>query len=215
MKRHTFALQIKEGKTAEFRRGIGEVWPELVMFLEKYLIKNFSMWNVENIVFGYYESSDDFVFDGEAREQVAQWERAYGQSYAWISGPFGEMRLMYQDYGIVRENKELIRHRVFITRLKPEMEEEYKSRHDALINSRAGRITEGPNSNFTIWYSKGYIFGYNEIDITMEEEMSDIELNDVIRWETGMLEIMDWITNDVDWISGECHESIKRIGWHQ
>lgn len=215
MKRHTFALQIKNGKTAEFRRGIGEVWPELVMFLDKYLIKNFSMWNVENIVFGYYESSDDFIFDTEVREQVAQWEGTYGQSYTWISGPFDEMRLMYHDYGIVRENKELIRHRVFITRLKPEMEEEYKARHDALINSRADKITEGSNSNFTIWYSKGYIFGYNEIDITMEEEISDIELNDTIRWETGMLEIMDWITNDVDWISGECHESIKRIGWHQ
>ena len=31
---------------------------------------------------------------------------------------------------------------------------------------------------------------------------------------TKMLEIMSWITNDVDWITGECHESVKRLAWH-
>mgnify|MGYP006371022483 CR=1 FL=1 len=29
-----------------------------------------------------------------------------------------------------------------------------------------------------------------------------------------MLEIMSWLTNDVDWITGECHETIKRLAWH-
>ena len=215
MKRHTFAMKVKEGSMAQFRENLGLLWNDLVKLLDKNLIKNFSLWSVEDIVFGYYETSDKFVFDAEVQWQVAQWDKLYGQSYTWISGPFDEMRLMYQDYGIVRENKELIRHRVFVTKLKQGMEEEYKLRHDALIEARNGMITKGPDSNFTIWYSGGYIFGYDEIDITMESEMTDKEREDTIRWENKMLEIMDWITNDVDWITGEYHEGIKRIGWHQ
>ena len=121
---------------------------------------------------------------------------------------------MYHDLGIVRSNKELIRHRVFVTKLRAGNEEEYKRRHDALIEKRGNLITKGPDSNFTIWYAGGYIFGYNEIDTTMEAEMSDEELENTIAWETKMLEIMDWITNDVDWITGECHEGVKKIGWH-
>lgn len=75
-------------------------------------------------------------------------------------------------------------------------------------------ITKGPDSNFSIWNAGGYIFGYNEIDTTMEHEMTEEEREASIQWETRMLEIMSWITNDVDWITGEVHESIKRLGWH-
>ena len=42
---------------------------------------------------------------------------------------------MYHNFGIVRKNKELIRHRVFMTRLKDGCEEEYKARHDRLVTS--------------------------------------------------------------------------------
>ncbi len=36
------------------------------------------------------------------------------------------MRLMYHNFGVVRENKELIRHRMFMTKIKDGCEEEYK-----------------------------------------------------------------------------------------
>ena len=214
MKRHTFSIEVKKGKMFNFRRGLGEIWPELVDFLDTRGITNFSIWNVESIVFGYFETNDEFVFSEQDKELVSMWENSCDDSYTWISTPFEPMRLMYHDFGIVRESKELIRHRVFVTKLKPGMEEEYKTRHDALVEARGDEVTQGPDSNFSIWNSGGYIFGYNEIDTTMEHEMTEEEKESTIQWERRMLEIMDWLTNDVDWITGECHESIRRLGWH-
>ncbi len=214
MKRHAFALKVREGKMGQFRANMGRIWPELTAFLDVHNICNFSIWNAENLIFGYYESEDNFVFSAEDREQVARWEEIYGEAYEWISIPFEDMRLMYHDFGIVRERKELIRHRVFITKLVPGTEEEYKARHDALIEARGDKVTEGPDSNFSIWNAGGYIFGYNEIDTTMEHEMTDKERESTIGWEKRMLEIMSWVTDDVDWITGEHHEHIKRLCWH-
>lgn len=62
----------------------------------------------------------------------------------------------------------LIRHRVFITKLAQGAEEEYKARHDALVEARGDQVTLGPDSNFSIWSAGGYIFGYDEIDTSME-----------------------------------------------
>ena len=119
MQRHAFAIEVKEGMTAVFRSNLGKIWKELTKFLDAKKIVNFSMWNVERMVFGYYESDDDFTFSTEDKAQVKVWEEKYGDSYTWVSTPFEEMRLMYHDFGIVRESKELIRHRVFITKLVP------------------------------------------------------------------------------------------------
>ena len=215
MKRHTFAFKIKEGAKSIFLRGLGELWPEITTFLDAQGMDNFSMWNVENVIFGYYETDEDFCFSERGRMQVAKWESEYGSSYEWISNPFEDMRLMYQDFGIVRKSKELIRHRVFITKLAEGMDEEYKARHDVLVAARGSHITEGPDSNFSIWYAGGYIFGYDEIDTTMEHDMTPEERESTIRWEKRMLEIMDWLTNDVDWITGEWHPSIRKIAWHE
>ena len=214
MKRHAFAMKTNSGCKGEFRKALGTIWHTLTNFLDDHNMTNFSMWNVEDIVFGYYETSDQFEFTAQDKEFIGEWESQYGHLYTWISKPFEEMKLMYYDYGIVRESKELIRHSVFITKLLPGAEDEYKSRHDALIEKRQGKINLGPDSNFTIWSAEGYIFGYDEIDITMETEPTEEEKQATIQWETKMLEIMSWFTNHVDWISGECHPAIQRIAWH-
>ena len=125
------------------------------------------------------------------------------------------MRLMYHDFGIVRENKELIRHRVFATRLKGDYQEEYKRRHDALVDARGGKVNPGPDSNFSIWNAERYIFGYDEIDVTMEQAETEASRQAAIDWEVKMLEIMEWYTDDVDWISGAHHKHIQCIGHHR
>ena len=125
MKRQTFAMKINKGKTVDFRRNLGEIWSELTVFLDERGMTNFSIWSVENIIFGYYETDDNFAFTAEDRERVAVWEGRCSDVYTWISVPFENMRLMYHDFGIVRESKELIRHRVFVTKLVPGTEEEY------------------------------------------------------------------------------------------
>lgn len=214
MKRHAFAMKIHEGQTGKFRENLGAVWHYLTDLLDEKKITNFSLWSAGGLVFGYYESPDDLQFTKKDREWVLAWPRKWENTFEWISTPYGEMRLMYQDFGIVRKNKELIRHRVFITRLNEGAEEEYKARHDALVRARGDQVTQGPDSNFSIWYAGGYIFGYNEIDTTMEKDETKEEREETIRWETGMLEIMSWITDDVDWITGEQNEHIQKLAWH-
>ena len=47
-----------------------------------------------------------------------------------------------------------------------------------------------------------------EIEQTEEAKQADVE------WETRQLGIMDWITNDVDWLTGEVHAASRRLAWH-
>lgn len=212
MERHAFAMKIKDGSMNEYRSRLGKIWPKLTEYLDRNGISNYSIWNAENLIFGYYEKSagEINVKDEEAEQLIREME----DTFEWISTPGKDMRLMYHDFGVVREKKELIRHRMFMTRLKPGCEEEYKARHDALIEKRNGAVTQGPDSNFSIWSAGGYIFGYDEIDTTMEVEESEEEKQSAIEWETRQLEIMEWITNDVDWLTGEHHTASKRLGWH-
>lgn len=214
MERCTFAMKVKEGKMNEYRKRLGEIWPELVLFLDRNQVKNFSIWNAENLIFGYYETVENTVLSTEEEHIRQKLTVRMEETFDWISTSGEPMRLMYHDFGVVRENKELIRHRVFMTKLKPGCEEEYKRRHDGLIEKRGDTVTQGPDSNFSIWSAGGYIFGYNEIDTTMETEPTEEERQFTIEWETRQLEIMDWITNDVDWLTGEHHAASIRLAWH-
>lgn len=214
MERHAFALQVKEGKMDSFRRGLGQLWPEFKVLLNQKGAKNFSLWNAQDLVFGYYETQDPET-SAQTEEQVCgALTESLSDTFTWISTPGKKMRLMYHNFGIVRENKELIRHRVFMTKLKPGCEEEYKARHDGLISQRGDTVDPGPDSNFSIWSAGGYIFGYDEIDTTMEVEETPEAREATIAWETRQLGIMDWITNDVDWMTGEVHAQIRRLAWH-
>ena len=170
-------------------------------------IENFSMWGVEDMFYGYGECQ------GDPDAMAAIWGRLGEmlKGHAEMLCAPGTLRLMYHDIGVVRADKNLIRHRVFATKLKPGCAEEYKRRHDGLIAARGDAVSEGPDSNFTIWYGEGYIFGYCEKVRSFDRPMTDAEKRDTIAWETRQLEIMDWLTDDVDWISGEKHEHVRRL----
>lgn len=172
MERHAMAMKIKEGQMEKYRRTLGKLWPELTAFLDRNGIRNFSIWNAENLIFLYYEcreGMETFLSEAE-KEEKERFVSEMCDILTWISTPGKEMRLMYHNFGIIRECKELIRHRVFITKLKDGCEEEYIARHDRLIEQRGEAADPGPDSNFSIWSAGGYIFGYDEIDITMEQE---------------------------------------------
>ena len=215
MKRHAFAMKIKDGMLGEYRARLGKIWTELTEVLDMSGISNFSIWNVEDILFGYCESPSDHTIDEDEMEKLRTWDKFLGVTYDWISEPYKPMRLMYHNFGWVRENKEMIRHRVFITKLVPGSEEEYKRRHDALVEARNGEVDPGPDSNFSIWNAGGYIFGYNEIDTSMEHAMTEEDRERTIKWEKNMLNIMSWLTDDVDWITGEHHPHIVRVCYHE
>ena len=214
MERHAFAMKIKEGQMNAYRKCLGEIWPELTAFLDRNEIKNFSIWNAADLIFGYYENADGKKLSEEELAARDVLVKKVEDTFDWISTLGEDMRLMYHDFGIVRESKELIRHRMFMTKLKPGCEEEYKRRHNVLVERRGDTVDPGPDSNFSNWSAGGYIFGYNEIDTTMEVEETEEDRKNTIEWETRQLGIMDWITNDVDWMTGEHHPAVKRLAWH-
>jgi len=216
MERNSFALKLNPDMRYKFGQILSENWYALTKQLDSHNITNFSMWTAEDLIFGYFESNDIIEdWPEEEKSYFNDLDKRFEGCYTWISIPWKPMRLMYEDFGVVRMSKELIRHRVFITKLVSGAEEEYKRRHDDLAATRNGKTNPGPDSNFSIWNAGGYIFGYDEIDTTMEKEYTEADRQDDIKWETKMLEIMSWITDDVDWITGEHHDHIKRICFHK
>ena len=220
MERYTFALKIKEGGQNSFRTGLGKIWPKMVQILDAGQIRNFSMWQAAELVFGYYEAEGAKAKVTEEKgepqhERLAEVLQQLSESFEWLAQPGSHMRLMYHDFGIVREDKSLIRHRMFMTKLKHGCEEEYKRRHDVLVEARGSEVNPGPDSNFSIWHAGGYIFGYDEIDTTMERAETQEAHEATVAWESRQLEIMDWITNDVDWLTGQWHPASVRLAWYK
>ena len=210
MKRNPFVLRFKDGKKEEGLAVISGFWNECRGALKRAGIENFSIWSIEDFLFCYGEFPDEVKLSRADRAGFEAWKAALAP-VCDVFAAQGTLPLMYHDIGIVRADKSLIRHRVFATKLKEGCAAEYKRRHDGLIEKRAGKITEGPESNFTIWNANGYIFGYCELVKSFDHEMTEAEKASTIAWETRQLEIMDWLTDDVDWITGQKHDSIKLV----
>lgn len=207
MKRLPFVLRFRTGKREEGRAFIQANWARAKEALAPLGAGNLSVWGVGDFALCYGEYADETT-PRQLQAVIDRAMRAGLDAYCELFAAPGTLPLMYHDIGVVREDKSLIRHRVFATHLKPGCAEEYKRRHDALIAARGDKITEGPESNFTIWNANGYIFGYCELVRAYDHEMTADERASTIAWETRQLEIMDWLTDDVDWMTGEHHEHI-------
>ena len=55
MERYAWKAHLLEGKKEEYIRRHDEIWPELSALLKEAGISNYSIWNVGNDLFGYYE----------------------------------------------------------------------------------------------------------------------------------------------------------------
>ena len=205
MDRRPFIIRITNGSPENAWNVLGAHAPSIADSARKAGVENCSIWGIEDLLLCYGETGER----GADAISAALLE-LLGESAVLLCAP-GTMRLMYHDIGIVQQDKSLIRHRVFCTHLKPGCEEEYKRRHDGLIEARGDAVSEGPDSNFTIWYGAGYIFGYCEKVRAYDREPTEEEKASTIAWETRQLEIMDWLTDDVDWITGQHHAHIRRI----
>ena len=210
MKRDPFVLRVKDGKKEEALSVIGGFWNECKGALRRAGVENFSIWSIQDFLFCYGEFPDEVKLSRADRAGFEAWKAALAP-LCDVFAAQGTLPLMYHDIGIVRADKSLIRHRVFATKLKAGCAAEYKRRHDGLIEARAGKITEGPESNFTIWNANGYIFGYCELVKSFDHDMTEAEKASTIAWETRQLEIMDWLTDDVDWITGQKHDAIRLV----
>ena len=55
MERFAWKAIIKDGKLAEYKKRHDNIWPEMKQVLKEAGIKNYTIWNVSNEVFGYFE----------------------------------------------------------------------------------------------------------------------------------------------------------------
>ncbi len=55
MERYAWKALVKEGKLEEYKRRHDEIWQKMKELLKSAGIKNYSIWNIGNELFGYYE----------------------------------------------------------------------------------------------------------------------------------------------------------------
>ncbi|MBB5336201.1 L-rhamnose mutarotase [Pectinatus brassicae] len=55
MERFAWKAMIKDGKLQEYKKRHDNIWPEMKIVLKDAGIKNYTIWNVGNEVFGYFE----------------------------------------------------------------------------------------------------------------------------------------------------------------
>ena len=55
MDRYAWKAILKPGMKEEYKRRHDEIWPEMVELLKNAGIKNYTIWNVGDELFGYYE----------------------------------------------------------------------------------------------------------------------------------------------------------------
>lgn len=79
MERYAWKALVKEGKLEEYKRRHAAIWPELVKVLKEAGIANYSIWNVGNELFGYYECEKgcDYAARVQAESAVVDRWNAY------------------------------------------------------------------------------------------------------------------------------------------
>lgn len=77
MEKYAWSGRIAPGMKAEYIKRHDEIWPELVELLKKAGIKNYTIWNVGDTLFGYYECEHGIKFAADTQsgsEVVARWD---------------------------------------------------------------------------------------------------------------------------------------------
>lgn len=209
MKREACMMEIRSGMKDVLANGIRDYRMSIENRIQKIGGKNASIWTVGSFAYLYAEFEDDCEYG--LKDLISPYSHELSFVADYIAKP-GEMKLMYHDIGLVHADKAEIRRRVFATKLKSDCAAEYKQRHQNLIDARESEGVDHAESNFTIWCAKDtYIFGYCELVKAFDHEPTEEENKATIAWETRQLEIMDWLTDDVDWITGEKHEKMKPL----
>lgn len=73
--RYAWKATVKEGCLEEYIRRHDEIWPEMVALLKEAGICNYSIWNVGNELFGYYECEKGRAFAAKMQAESAVVDR--------------------------------------------------------------------------------------------------------------------------------------------
>ena len=76
--KYAWKAMIIEGKLSEYQRRHDEIWPEMLEVLKKAGIKNYTIWNTGNELFGYYECEKGVEFAARVQKEspvVERWNK--------------------------------------------------------------------------------------------------------------------------------------------
>ena len=76
--RYTWKARVLPGKLAEYIRRHDEIWPEMTEVLNQAGIRNYTIWNLRDELFGYYEC-DDLAYALRVQAEspvVARWNES-------------------------------------------------------------------------------------------------------------------------------------------
>ena len=76
MEKYAWKAILKEGKKEEYVRRHNEIWPEMLEVLEEAGIRNYTIWNTGNELFGYYECEKGADYAAAVQNEspvVAKW----------------------------------------------------------------------------------------------------------------------------------------------
>lgn len=77
MERYAWSARIVPGMKAEYCRRHDEIWPELVELLRAAGIKNYTIWNTGDLLFGYYECERGVKYAADMQKNspiVKKWD---------------------------------------------------------------------------------------------------------------------------------------------
>ncbi len=77
MEKYAWKATVLEGKLEEYKRRHDEIWQEMKDVLSSAGIVNYSIWNVGNELFGYYECEKGIEFAARVQSEspvVARWD---------------------------------------------------------------------------------------------------------------------------------------------
>lgn len=76
--KYAWKSEVREGCLAEYKKRHDELWPEMAEVLEKAGIRNYTIWNLEQHLFGYYECDDvEFASRVQAESDVVRrWDES-------------------------------------------------------------------------------------------------------------------------------------------
>lgn len=71
MEKYAWKAIVKEGCLDEYCKRHNEIWPEMVEVLKKAGICNYTIWNVGNELFGYYECENGIEYSSKVQAESA------------------------------------------------------------------------------------------------------------------------------------------------
>lgn len=78
MEKYAWKAFIKKGCQEEYRKRHDEIWPEMIEVLKNAGIRNYTIWNIGDELFGYYECEKGIAYATKIQSEspvVKKWDK--------------------------------------------------------------------------------------------------------------------------------------------